>query len=153
VAEAGDGFGTNTAWWMAEYATGSPTWDGEPKVYLKNAANYVDGMFTGAKEWQRPIFETVVRYARSLGKDVKVCPCKTIVPLYRNRVFAELKPATRTRLELALALEDTPFDPPLEQNPRAKGNDRLRHLVKIESADDFDASVRLWLDVAYDKDG
>jgi hypothetical protein len=69
------GFGTNTAWWMAEYATGSPTWDGEPKVYLKNAADYVDGMFAGAKEWQRPIFETVVRYARSLGKDVKVCPC------------------------------------------------------------------------------
>ena len=146
------GFGTNTAWWLAEYATGQPTWDGEPALYLKNAAEYVEAMFAGAKAWQRPIFEEVVRFTRTLGKDVKVCPCKTIIPLYRTRVFAELKPATRTRLELSFVLGDVPFDPPLVLNPRAKGNDRLRHSIHITSSEQFDDTARGFLIAAYQAD-
>jgi len=47
------------------------------------------------------------RHWLSLGDDVKICPCKTIVPLYRNHVFAQVKPTTRTRIDFGLALRDT----------------------------------------------
>jgi hypothetical protein len=148
------GHGTNTAWWIAEYSQGTATWDGDPDTYLKSAAKYVDDMFAvKGKEWQRPIFEAVVAFARSLGTDVKVCPCKTIVPLYRNRVFSELKPATRTRLELAFVLNEVPFKGRLQVNPRAKGNDRLRHLVSLEAPTDFDYEVKDWIKQAYRADG
>ena len=148
------GHGTNTAWWIVEYSQGSATWDGDPGQYLKSAAGYVDAMFAAkGKEWQRPVFEAVVAFARSLGPDVKVCPCKTIVPLYRNRVFAELKPATKTRLELALVLGEVPFAGRLRVNPRAKGNDRLRHLIALTGESDFDAAAKKWLAAAYKADG
>lgn len=147
------GFGTNTAWWIAEYADGTATWDGDPATYLRNAAGYVDAMFAGGKAHLRPIAEAVIAFARTLGPDVKVCPCKTIVPLYRTRVFAELKPATKTRLELALRLGEVPLEEPLRPNPRAKGNDKLRHLIALTEPTDFDAKAKKWLTAAYRADG
>jgi hypothetical protein len=146
------GLGTVTAEQIHEYAYGQQTWEGDPDAYLANAVGYVEGMFGKGKEWQRPIFEAVVGFARTLGPDVKVCPCKTIIPLYRTRVFAELKPATRTRLELALALGKEPFAGRLQANPRAKGNDRLRRLIPLTEAKDFDAEVKKWLKEAYRRD-
>jgi hypothetical protein len=146
------GHGTNTASWIVEYAEGTTTWDADPKTYLKAAVGYVDGMFAKGKEWQRPVFEDIVAYARTLGPDVKVCPCQTIVPLYRSRVFAEVKPATKTRLELSFALGEEPFAPPLRPNPRAKGNDRLRHQIAIADPKEFDATAKRWLKAAYERD-
>jgi hypothetical protein len=143
------GFGTNTAWWIVEYSAGTATWDGDPDSYLRSAPQYVDGMFAGPKAHLRPIAEAVIAFARGLGADVKVCPCKTILPLYRKRVFAELKPATRTRLELALRLGEVPFEEPLAVNPRAKGNDKLRHLIALHEPGDFDAAAKKWLKEAY----
>src|SRR5262245_20779961 len=49
--------GTNTAWQIAEYTIDKLTWDGDPDTYLRHAAEYVEGMFAGAKAGFRPIFE------------------------------------------------------------------------------------------------
>jgi hypothetical protein len=146
------GLATNTAWHIAEYAADSQTWDGDPRAYLRNAAGYVEAMFAGGKAGLRPIFERLTAAARDLGTDVKVCPCKTMIPFYRTRVFAEVRPATKTRLELALALGEGPFKGRLRTNPRARGNDRLRHLVELTRAGEVDAAVRKWLRAAYDAD-
>lgn len=146
------GFGSNTAWHIAEYAADSATWDGDPDIYLRQAAGYVEGMFAGAKAGLRPIFEALVAAARDLGGDVKVCPCKTIVPFYRNHVFAQVKPATKTRLEFAVAIGDRKPTGKLRPNPRAKGNDRLTHLFELTTEKDVAAEVRKWLKVAYDAD-
>jgi len=48
-------------------------------------------MFAGPKEALRPLYDELLKLGRSLGKDVKVCPCQTMVPLYRNHVFAQIK--------------------------------------------------------------
>lgn len=141
--------GTVTAWQIAEYATGSQTWDGDPAVYLRNATTYVTDLFAGGKAGLKPIFEKLMAEARKLGKDVKVCPCKTIIPFYRTRVFAEVKPATKTRLELALALGDAVFTARLRPNPRARGNDRLKQLFALTTVDDVDAEVLKTLKTAY----
>jgi Domain of unknown function (DUF5655)/Domain of unknown function (DUF4287) len=142
-----------TAYSIAEYAVGKLPWEGDPKLYLENAVDYVRDMFAGPKEWQRPIVEEVIAFARTLGKDIRVCPCKTIVPIYRNRVIAELKPATRTRLELALVLGEVPVQGRLVRNPRAKTDDRRQHLIGITLELGFDAECKKWLKVAYKADG
>ncbi|HSQ58345.1 MAG TPA: DUF5655 domain-containing protein, partial [Gemmata sp.] len=92
--------GNNEAWVIVGYANDSRTWDGDPAVYLRQAPKYVEAMFAGAKASLRPIFDRLYAEGRKLGKDVKVCPCKTMVPFYRKRVFAEVMPATKTRVEL-----------------------------------------------------
>jgi hypothetical protein len=104
--KAEHGLGMNYAWWIAEQSVGKGD-DGNPETYLRQAEESVENMYSGAKESLRPIFEKLLALGRSLGNDVKVCPCKTIVPLYRKHVFAQIKPTTRTRIDLGLALKDT----------------------------------------------
>src|SRR5260370_19575025 len=96
--------GTNRAWWIAERVDGK---DGDldtPEVYLKSAVRYVEEQFAGPKEKLRPIFDELLALGKSLGSDVKACPCKTIVPFYRNHVFAQIKPTTNSRIDLGFAL-------------------------------------------------
>jgi hypothetical protein len=147
------GHGTNTAWWIAEYSEGTATWDADPESYLRAAVTYFDEMFLKGKEWQRPIAETIIEFVRTLGEDVKVCPCKTIVPFYRKRVFAEIKPATKTRLELSFALGEHPEEAPLKLNPRKNDKDRLRHTIDLAAPKDFGAAAKKYLKLAYKLDG
>ena len=77
------------------------------RLTCNNAEEFVENMYSGGKESLRPIYNELLALGRSLGTDVKVCPCKTMVPLYRKHVFAQIKPTTRTRIDLGLALKDT----------------------------------------------
>lgn len=81
--------------------------DGDPEAYLKQAVQYVEGMFSGGEAPLRPLHDALLALGFSLGPDVKACPCATIVPLYRNHVFGQIKPATKTRIDLGFALKDT----------------------------------------------
>src|SRR6266404_5001452 len=81
--------GTNSAWWIAERAEGKGGDEDTPEVYLKAAVRYVEGQYAGPKEKLRPIYDELLALGKSMGSDVKACPCKTIVPLYRNHEFAD----------------------------------------------------------------
>jgi hypothetical protein len=146
------GLGTITCWQIYEYTWGQATWEGDDATYLANAVKYVDDQYRGAKAHFRPLFDAVMAHVRASLPGVKVCPCKTIVPFYRDRVFAEVRPATKTRFELCLALESTPYMAPLMVNPRAKGNNRLRHMIALTGIDDFNATAKKWLKKAYEMD-
>ncbi|CAN5132737.1 hypothetical protein BH11PLA2_BH11PLA2_41990 [soil metagenome] len=145
------GHGSNTAWHIYEYTFGRATWDGDADVYLANAAQYVDDQYAGTKAHFRPLFESVLAFVRTLP-GVKVCPCKSMVPFYRERVFAQVRPATKTRFEVCLALEETPFGGLLLLNPRAVGSDRQRHMIAMEAENDFNATAKKWLKKAYEQD-
>ncbi len=148
--KAAHGLGTNASWWIAERSLGKGHEDSDPEAYLKAAEEYVAAMFTGAKAGLRPIYDQLLKFGLSLGKDVKACPCKTIVPLYRERVFAEINPATKTRIDLGLALGDLRGTSRLIANTnRPKGN-RISHRIAIGSLDDIDDDVKRWLRAAYD---
>lgn len=147
-------FGTNTAWWLAEKAFGNPLGlaDDNPEAYLRSAPVYVAQMYAGAKAELRPVHDELIRLARSLGDDVRICPCKTIVPLYRRHVFAEIKPATQKRIDLGLALGDEPFTSRLlDTGGRAKKN-RITHKVAMTSLSDIDLQIKRWLKEAYQRD-
>jgi len=145
------GMGMNYAWWIAEQSLGKGD-DGSPETYLKNAEAYVEKMYSGAKEALRPIFDELLVLGRSLGPDVKVCPCQTIVPLYRKHVFAQIKPTTRTRIDLGLALKDTKVPKRLIDTGGLAKKDRITHRIEIASLKDIDAEVKKWLKTAYEMD-
>jgi len=145
------GLGMNYSWWIAEQSVGKGD-DGDPETYLKQAEEFVEQMYSGPKHALRPIFEELLALGRSLGNDVKVCPCKTIVPLYRKHVFAQIKPTKRTRIDLGLALKDTKVPKRLIDTGGLAKKDRITHRIEITSLENIDAEVRKCLKIAYDMD-
>ncbi len=87
--------GMNSAWWIAERAGGKSGEEDTPEGYLAAAVRYVEEQYAGRREKLRPIYDELLKLGKSLGDDVKACPCKTIVPLYREHVFAQIKPITK----------------------------------------------------------
>jgi hypothetical protein len=147
------GLGTNYSWWLAERAEGKGTEDGDPDEYLRAAVVYVEAMYAGAKAGLRPIHDEILKLGRKLGKDVKVCPCKTIVPLYRNHVFAQVKPTTRTRIDLGFSLGDTKAAGRLIDTGGFAKKDRITHRIPLTSMKEIDDEVKGWLKKAYEMDG
>jgi hypothetical protein len=149
------GFGTNNAWWLAERALAKDDkgiMEDDPESYLNAAEVYVEEMFGGAKAGLRPIYDALLALGLGLADDVKACPCKTIVPLYRNHVFAQIKPTTRTRIDFGFALKDTPATGRLIDTGGFQKKDRITHRIPIESVADIDDEVKRWLKTAYDMD-
>lgn len=147
------GLGTNSAWWLAERSVGKGQESRDPEAYLRTAEKYVEEMFAGKKEHLRPIYDSLLKLGLSMGKDTKACPCQTIVPLYRNHVFAQIKPTTQGRIDFGLALGDTKKTPKrlIDTGGFAK-KDRITHRFEISSLKDIDDEVMRWLKVAYDGD-
>jgi Domain of unknown function (DUF5655)/Domain of unknown function (DUF4287) len=146
------------AWLKAEHGLGMTTvsvimdalhGDGGAQSY--DPVGLVQAMFHG-KEVLRPIYDRLLDLGLALAPDVKACPCATVVPLYRAHVFAQLKPTTRTRIDLGLALGDRPATERLiDTGGRAKG-DRITHRIAISSPGAVDTEVERWLRAAYDLD-
>ena len=146
------GLGTNTAWWLAERSVGKGEALGDPDAYLESAERDVEKMFSGGKAHLRPIYEALLKLGLKTGKEAKACPCQTIVPLYRNHVFAQIKPTTQTRIDMGFALGDMkPTGRLIDTGGFAK-KDRITHRIPISSLDDIDDEVKQWLKVAYDRD-
>lgn len=146
------GLGTNYARFIAERAEGKGAEMDSPEAYLEAAERYVDQMFGGAKAGLRPLYDELLRMGLGLGPDVKACPGQTIVPLYRNHVFAQIKPATRTRMDLGFALGARKAEGRLIDTGGYAKKDRITHRIPIESAKDIDDEVKRWLRVAYKED-
>ena len=100
----------------------------------------------------RPIYDQMLELAFELGKDVRVSPCKTMVPFYRKHVFAQVKPATNTRVDLGFAFKDMkPAGKLLSTGGFEKG-DRISHRIPVGSVEEIDKEVRKWLKQAYEMD-
>jgi hypothetical protein len=143
--------GTNYAGWLAKAADGRGE-TGDPDAYLETAERCVEAMFAGAKAPMRPIYDALLTRALSIGPDVKACPGKTIVPLYRAHVFAQIKPSTRTRIDLGLALKNTRTPARLINTGGLKKGDRITHRIEVTSLADIDADLVHWLERAHDMD-
>jgi hypothetical protein len=109
-------------------------------------------MFAGKKAALRPLYDKLLQLGLKLGKDVKACPCQTIVPLYRKHVFAQIKPTTLTRIDLGLALGDMKTPKRVIDTGGFAKKDRITHRIEITSLKDIDDDVKQWLKVAYDRD-
>lgn len=150
------GLGSTQASLVAEHSLGggAHAFDDTPEGYLAAAPGYVANQYSGKKAVLRPLFERLADLARNLGPDVKVCPCETIVPFYRNHVFAEVKPFA-SRLDLGLALGDPAAvedaSGRLEDTGGFRKKDRITHKLKLASEADLAFAVP-WLARAYERD-
>ena len=84
--------GTNSAGWLVDYAEGTNKELADPGLYLDAAEKYVEDMYGGGKAHLRPLHEALYKLCKSIAKDVRCCPCQTIVPFYRNHVIAQINP-------------------------------------------------------------
>lgn len=149
--------GTNSAWWLTERA--QDDWDpaaseDTPEGYLKAAGRYVEEQYAGKKAGLRPVYEALLKLGRGMGKDIKVCPCKTIVPIYREHVIAQIKPTTNTRVDFGLALAKHTGRLPkrLIDTGGKEKKDRITHRIELTEVGQIDAEVKKWLKVAYEQD-
>lgn len=153
------GVGGTTAMTLVSYASGAEPEKFDDDAYLAKAQEYVETMFA-KKPALRPIYDAVVALALSLGDDVGLSPGKTIVPIYRAHVIGQIKPSTKTRLDLGLAfkgLQDEGSAAELPERVVPTGGlekgDRITHRIPLHSADEVDDEVARWLGVAYGLDG
>ena len=146
------GLGTNTASWLAQRAEGKGEETADPDRYLEAAERDVEKMFSGGKANLRPLYDALLKLGLKTGKEAKACPCQTIVPLYRNHVFAQIKPTTQTRIDLGFALGDMKPEGRLIDTGGFAKKDRITHRIPITSMEDIDDDVKHWLRVAYDRD-
>jgi hypothetical protein len=138
------GVGHVTAVFIAADAQGKSIAD----TYADSGA-LLDGMYAGEKAALRPLYDELTGLAQKLGKDVELTVCKTYVGIRRARQFALVKPTTKTRVDLGLALPDMK---PAGRLAAAGsiGSDRVTHRIPIASLEEIDAEVRRWLKAAYD---
>ena len=145
---------TNSAWWIVERAEGKGEEEDSPEKYLVTAANYVEEQYGGKKSALRPIFNLLLALGKSLGPDVRACPCKTMVPLYRNHVFAQIKPTTNSRIDFGLCFSSYRGKLPkrlIDTGGLAK-KDRITHRIELTSPDQIDGDLKQWLRAAYELD-
>src|SRR5271157_4063903 len=143
-------FGTNSAWWIAERADGKGTEEDTPEGYLKAAEQYVEAMFSGPRAAMRPLYDQLLKLSLGLGKDVKASPGKTAVSLYRNHVFASLKPSTNTRIDVGLALGNMKTPKRLIDTGGYEKKDRITRRIEVKSKADIDEELKRWLKKAYE---
>jgi hypothetical protein len=145
--------GTNSASWIAQRASGDGTdvFD-SAEAYLKTTADWVEAQYSGPRAALRPLYEQLLKLGFSVGKDVKACPCRTMVPFYRNHVFAQIKPSTNTRIDFGLALGNTKTPKRLIDTGGYEKKDRITRRIEIKSKADIDDEVRRWLKKAYEMD-
>jgi len=144
--------GTNSAWWIAERATAKSSETDDPQVYLRAAEEYVEKMYSGKKADMRPLYDKLLTLGLSMGKDVKACPCETMVPLYRRHVFAQIKPTTQTRIDMGFALGALKAEGRLIETGGFAKKDRITHRIPISVPADIDNEVKRWIRVAYEGD-
>ena len=145
--------GKATAALVLDAVDGRAEADNDHKAYLRAAPEYVEAMYGGARAGLRPIHDRLIQVSRALGSDVRVCPGKQSVPLFRAALFAEIKPVSRQRIELSLALKGASRDlirPPLAQIGGATRVARLTHRLAFDALDQVDQQVRDWLRAAYE---
>jgi hypothetical protein len=146
------GLGLNYAGWIVARAGGESDDFSSPEVYLQAADRYVESMYAGPAAALRPIHDTLLKLGLGLGKDAKACPCKTMVPLYRKHVFAQIKPATRTRIDLGFALGARPAEGRLIDTGGFAKKDRITHRIPISSLAEIDNEVKQWFRTAFEED-
>jgi hypothetical protein len=145
-------FGTNSAICIAERAEGKGTEDDTPEGYLEAAEQWVEAMFSGPKAALRPLYDDLLKIALGIGPDAKASPGKTAVSLYRNHVFANLKPSTNTRIDVGLSLGNMKTPKRLIDTGGYQKKDRITRRIEVKSKSDIDDELKRWIRKAWEMD-
>ncbi len=115
------------------------------KVEVEDPDEAVNQIYSGAKEYLRPIHDEIMKRVNSFG-GFEILPKKGYLSLRRKRQFAMVGPATNSRIEMGLNMKDIPPTSRLEQNPPGG---MCQYKVKITSLSDVDEELITWIQIAY----
>ncbi len=118
------------------------------KAEDKGEDDLVSAQYKG-KEILLPIYEALIKYVNTLGKDVTITPKKGSVSVIRKRQFILIKPATKTRIDLGFKLKDKPTTDRLENS--GPFGTMCTHRVKLTDKKEVNAELKKWIKEAYDK--
>lgn len=142
--------GNNQARLFEEVAFGEAAARYDAAAYFEAVDDFIKAQYAGPKEGLRSLYSKCIEILSSFGPDVRFCPCKTFVPAYREKVFAQILPAAQSRIDLGLALGDTEGnDLLLTTGGREKG-DRITHKIKISQLSQLNEDVVNWARRAYE---
>ena len=113
-----------------------------------NPDDLVAAQYKG-KEALTPIYDALINYVNSLGKDVTITPKKGSVSVIRKRQFVLIKPATKTRIDLGFKLKDKPTTERLENS--GPFGTMCTHRVRLTSESEVDSELKGWISEAYEK--
>ena len=100
------------------------------------------------KESLKPIYDKLIEEISKFGADVTRTPKKESVSMIRNKQFALIKPATKTRIDLGLKLKGKPTTDRLGNS--GPFGSMCTHRVQITTVEDIDQELIDWIKEAYD---
>ncbi len=115
---------------------------------VENKDELVEAQYKGKSDL-KPVYDAIMKEVSKFGDDIEVAPKKAYISLRRNKQFAILKPATKTRFELQLNLKGLIPEGILEAE--ASANAMCSHKIKLASIDDITDEVFMWLGQAYER--
>lgn len=101
------------------------------------------------KEQLVPIYDKLLIFVKSLGKDITITPKKGSVSIIRKRQFLLIKPATKTRIDLGFKLKDKATTERLEDS--GPFGTMCTHRVQITSLDQLNDELKSWIQEAYNQ--
>jgi hypothetical protein len=75
-----------------------------------------------------------------------------MVPFYRKHVFAQVKPATATRVDVGFAFGDRKAEGKLISTGGFEKGDRITHRIPVTAVGGIDGELKKWLKHAYEMD-
>src|SRR3989339_78448 len=97
----------------------------------------VDELFSGDFKKYRKDYDKLMSKVKKLGNDVSVRPCKTYIPLYRNKQFVTIKPIKKG-LALGLALKTEPKSRRIVPSAKNIGSERIKYMIVINNSNEID---------------
>lgn len=113
---------------------------------VENKDELIDRQYQG-KEQFKPLYEKLLSEILKFGKDIEVAPKNAYVSLRRNKQFATLQPATKTRFEIGINLKG---QEPVGRLEAEKPNSMCSHKIKVAGIGEIDHEVLGWIKQAYD---
>ncbi|MBK7172425.1 MAG: DUF4287 domain-containing protein [Bacteroidales bacterium] len=102
------------------------------------------------KEQLKPFYEKLMNEISKFGNDIEIAPKNTYVSLRRNKQFAVLNPATKSRFEVGINLKGQTPKGKLEAE---KPNAMCSHKINLTDLEDIDLEVIAWIKSAYERAG
>lgn len=109
----------------------------------------LDQIYAGPKAELRPIHNRLMEVIEPFGA-FEVSPKKGYVSLRRNKQFATIGPASRTRIEVGLNMKGVEPSSRLQAIPPGG---MCQYKISVTTVDDVDRELTDWIRIAYDSAG
>lgn len=118
------------------------------KNIYEDGDKLIDDLFSGDYKKFRKDYDKLITKIKKLGKDISVRPCKTYIPIYRNKQFITIKPV-KQGLAVGLALKTAPKSKRIVPPANNIGSERIKFMIIINKSFEIDDELINLIGEAY----